>query len=200
MKPYRLSRLVPVFVAAALIAAGASWSARAQVDPFASVRAYPAGMIAAAGVGGGWPGAGLESRPGRIETGVWAGYNLTRRRDWGEHDDERGGGFGGGVEAAWFPGAVHGRNAGWFAGVRASFWRMRIDWRDDPATPLGAVRVGETDIIVVQPTFRAGYRFGFGRGLSLDVETAVGAEINVDVDGEDVGEGAILLIGLKVGL
>ncbi|NNF03859.1 MAG: hypothetical protein HKN17_05270 [Rhodothermales bacterium] len=187
------------------VAAGTPGVAGAQSGPFAAVRAYPAGGIAAAGFQGGWPGVRSSPDPGRIESGAWLGYNVTRRRDWGEHDDERGGGFGGGAEVAWFPGDVSG---GWFAGTRASVWRLRIDWRDDPPTPLGPVRVGRTDVLVIQPTLRGGYRFrlagttdgSHSRGVRLDVEAALGVEINTSVDGEDVGQGAILLIGMKVGL
>ena len=177
------------------VAAIAAWLATpvcSQTAPFVAVRAYPAGLIGAAGVSGVWPG---TSGPGRFESGAWAGYNLTRRGDWGEHDDERGGGFGGGIEAAYFPA---GRSGGWFAGARAALWRMDIDWRDHPLTPLGPERVGQTSIIVLQPTARAGYRFLNGGRFLLDAEAALGAEFNVHTDGDDVGQGVIGLVGLRL--
>ena len=52
---------------------------------------------------------------------------------------------------------------------------------------------GETDIWVLQPTVRAGYRLM----STLDLSASLGAEINVSTDGEPVGEGAILLVGLR---
>jgi len=172
--------------------------AQAQTRPFVTARAYPAGGVATAGISRGWSTpteAGQMGESLQFEAGIWAGTNLTRRRDWGEHDDERGGGLGGGVELTWFPGRT---DAGWFTGVRTSIWSMEIEWRDDPQTPLGPARVGETDILVVQPTVRGGYRFRLGGRLRLDAEAALGAEINAMTDGEDVGQGAIALAGLRL--
>lgn len=191
-------RILTLFLLTVALSVPATPAADAQTGPFAAIRAYPAGLVGAAGVAGAPPGVrGSE----RLETGVWAGYNLTRRRDWGEHDDERGGGFGGGVEAAYFPESPGG---GWFAGIRAAVWRLEIEWRDESATPTNPVRTGETRIVVLQPTARAGYRFGLGgRSESrarLDAEAALGAEFNARTDGEDVGQGVILLVGLRLGL
>lgn len=181
-------RNLTLFVLIAALAAVAAPTADAQHGVFVTARAYPAGVVGAVGLAG---------STGRFESGIWAGYNLTRRRDWGEHDDERGGGFGGGLESAWFPGS---REGGWFMGARGAIWRMEIEWRDDPQTLPGPVRVGETHIVVVQPTLRAGYRLGFVERFRLDVEAALGAEINAHTDGEKVGQGVIFLVGMRLGL
>jgi hypothetical protein len=42
-----------------------------------------------------------------------------------------------------------------------------------------------------------GYGFRLGARWRLNVFLAAGAEINVDTDGEDVGEGAIGLLGVS---
>ena len=120
---------------------------------------------------------------------VRAAANLTERSDFGEHDDESGSGFGVGV--GW-------RRAmsttldddGWMIGARVDVWSLEIDWEDDPN------REGTTDIIVLQPTVEGGYGWSFERGDRIELMIGVGAEINVDTDGEDVGEGAIGLLGL----
>lgn len=71
---------------------------------------------------------------------------------------------------------------------------MDIDWRDD-AGP----RAGSTDITVLQPTVQGGYDFSLGGGrFVLETTLAAGFEFNVRTDGEDVGEGPILLLGLGI--
>jgi hypothetical protein len=145
------------------------------------VEGYPAGVI----VGGthAWP----LGDQGTVAT--LAGWNFTDRRDWGEHDDEHGGGPGVGVAASRWLGA--GR-AGWGIGVRTDLWWLDVDWEE-------AGRSGTTEIVVLQPTVRAGYAWHFdSRDTRLDVSVSLGAEINVAIDGEEVGDGAILLLGIGV--
>ena len=123
---------------------------------------------------------------GLVSAGI--GWNQADRGDNGEHDDEVGGG----------PGAVFGyrhylgeRYDGFFLTGNVDVWWMDIDW-EDFGPPL---RTGNTDITVLQPYVGAGYRFELGEQMMLEVAAGLGAEINVSTDGEDVGEGAILLIG-----
>lgn len=136
------------------------------------LQAYPAGLIFTTG---------LDVGP----VGIHAGYNRTRRQDFGKHDDERGAGFGAG--ATWWH-ATPLRLTGLRLGLRMDVWQLSIDWED------GGVRSGSTDITVVQPTIRAMWRIP---ALPLALTAAVGMEVNVRTDGEDVGEGAIGLLGLR---
>ncbi len=114
-------------------------------------------------------------------------YNITERGDFGEHDDERGGGLGGGVGYRHYFGDDL---DGWMVGGRLDVWALRIDWRED-APP----RSGSSDVLVVQPTVEGGYGFRLGDGLRLDLGLALGVEINAHTSGESVGQGAILLGG-----
>ncbi len=143
------------------------------------LQAYPAGVVAAFH---------HQHTFGNHEVGtVRVGWNLTERGDFGEHDDEDGGGPGFGV--GWRHYQELG-GEGWYWGGRVDLWSMEINWRDKPN------RRGESEILVLQPTVEGGYRFRLGASpWMLDLGLAVGAEINVDTDGEDVGEGAILLLG-----
>jgi hypothetical protein len=148
------------------------------------VQAYPAGAIVA-----------VETRrpvSERGELGLRAGYNLTQRGDFGEHDDEDGGGPGVGVGYRHLF-APRGTD-GWLTGARVDLWSLDIDWEDDPSGSAPAGREGSTDVLVLQPTAELGYGWWLGRGR-VELVLAVGAEINVDTDGEDVGEGAIALLG-----
>lgn len=115
----------------------------------------------------------------------YLGGNYTDRRDWGEHDDEDG--IGPGFGAGWrhFLRADH---TGWHFGARADLWFLRIDWQDPG-------RSGTTDVTVLQPTAVAGYTWQLGGNWVVDLNLGLGAEINVRTDGEEVGSGAIALIG-----
>jgi len=148
-----------------------------------TVQAYPAGVILAAR-------ASLPIRA-RSTLTAHAAHNLTDRRDFGEHDNEEGGGPGFGLAFRRYLGT---RYEGMHVGVRADLWFLEIDWQDDAPR-----RSGTTDIVVLQPTAQAGYTRTVANGrLVLEATVALGVEINIDTQGEAVGEGAILLGGLAM--
>lgn len=162
--------------------AGASCTTAAGDRIGAEIQAYPAGVIP-----------GLHARhlvnDGADAITLRIAANITERGDFGEHEDESGSGFG--LGAGWRH-AVNGtlETDGWLYGARLDVWSLDIDW-EDPGP-----RTGSTDILVVQPTVEVGYGWSFADGGRLELTAGLGAEINVDTDGEDVGEGAIGLIGL----
>ena len=54
-------------------------------------------------------------------------------------------------------------------------------------------------MLVLQPTLEGGYSWLLDQGRwSLDLSLGLGAEINLDEDGEDVGDGAIVLLGVSL--
>lgn len=122
---------------------------------------------------------------------VRAAVNDTDRQDFGEFDNEEGDGIGGGVGYRRYYGGFY---DGWMWGARVDLWDLEIDWREDPGL------TGTTDILVLQPTVEAGYTWWLDELFTwrLTVSAAVGAEINIDTDGEDVGEGAMGLLGLTL--
>ena len=145
------------------------------------IQAYPAGVIL--GMQWQYPIADDEV----IFTRVVA--NITDRQDFGEHDNEEGDGFGIGVGWRRY---LDRESSGWHYGARADVWNLDIDWRNDSGTPL----TGNTDIWVLQPAIEGGYSWPFSDGnWSLDLTASLGAEINVSQNGDDVGEGAIALLG-----
>lgn len=147
------------------------WGAEAEL--------YPAGVVVA--------GSGASPISENAVVFGRAGYNFTDRRDYGDHEDESGGGpgFGFGYRR-WFGE----ERRGWFWGARADLWFLEIDWED-----AGGTRSGTSDVIVLQPVGQGGYTWPVG-DWRLDLSASLGAEINVDTSGEDVGEGAILLLGV----
>ena len=50
---------------------------------------------------------------------------------------------------------------------------------------------------MLQPTVEAGYTLRLDERWRCNVFAALGAEVNVDTDGEDVGDGAIGLLGVS---
>ncbi len=152
------------------------------------VQAYPTGVVAA--VDAKVP----LKKDGRFLT-FRVGYNDVDRDDNGERDDEKGGGPG--ISAGWQR-MFSAENRGWFAGVRADLWFLEIDWIDQPGMP--GQTSGTTDVIVLQPTGRIGYRLPFGeeRNWSFEPAASLGVEWNIDTSGADVGQGAILLLGFGI--
>jgi hypothetical protein len=166
-------------VTALLLAHAVPPSASAQIQPGILFRIYPAGQILAFQLS-------TESASSS-EFRFFAGYNRTRRRDWGKHDDERGGGPGAGVEFIRF--GDNGRDR-WFYGFRTEAWSLNIDWRQGSTS-------GESRVLVLQPIALAGYRFSPG-SLKADVSVSLGREFNTRTRGEAVGEGMILLGGVSL--
>ena len=184
MPGYRTSALVLALVSVVTLPPRAG--AQEMNKPHAvgvTVQAYPAGIILAAH-------ASLPIRA-RSTLTAHAAHNFTDRRDFGEHDNEEGRGPGFGLAFRRYLGA---RYEGVHLSVRADLWFLEIDWQDDAPR-----RSGTTDIVVLQPTAQAGYTRTVANGrLVLEATVALGVEINIDTQGEAVGEGAILLGGLAM--
>ena len=134
------------------------------------LQAYPAGIIGVASY--------TVMSPTQMEVRLHAGVNLTDRRDWGENENETGRGFGGGIDLSWF--FLPEQPALW-VGTRVDVRAMTIDWEND-SPPI----FGDSRIVVLQPTARAGFRKMMG-AMSLDFTLGLGAEINTVVHGRDVG-------------
>jgi len=159
------------------------WSLAASASStYGELRGYPTGVIASAGA--------LFAKGSQDELGVSVLYNRAHRGDAGRHDDESGEGFGIGFEGRRF---YTDARLGWFYGLRAELFQLDLEWRD-PGN-----RRGSTDITVLQPTARIGYRLPLaGSQTSVEIAGGLGAEINLKTKGEQVGEGAIGLIGLAL--
>ena len=157
-------------------------------------QAYPAGVITTLR-------GGLEIT-NQQELSVRVGYNYTDRGDFGVHDNEEGGGPGFSLGYRYY---VENELDGFFIGARANLWFLEIDWRDTriicgtvPPCFDEVVR-GTTDKTVFQPTAEIGYNLLSGRSSwMLAPVLGFGWEFNVRTDGEEVGEGSILLGGLNV--
>lgn len=148
---------------------------------------YPAGAIAVVG---------HTFQPNDVTEGrLFAGVNITNRRDWGVQDDESGQGFGGGVD---INRALPMLGERWLAGGRVDIWSMKINWRNDT---LGIT--ADSRILVFQPTARVIYRLRAPQPSGvriIDVTASLGLEKNIATHGQPVGEGAILLIGARIAL
>ena len=166
----------------ATVLASTSSVAQPGIGIGSEAQLYPAGLIAAAVF--------QTSVGARDAVALHAAYNLTDRRDFGRHDSEEGNGPGAG--ASWHHVFGDG-TTGVTVGARMDFWRLTIDWRDNPN------RTGTTKVTVWQPTARVGYQWVAGSGhWSFGPTVGFGLEVNVSTTGEAVGEGPILLGGFRV--
>ncbi len=134
------------------------------------------------------------------------GYNFTDRNDWGEHDEEEGSGvgFGFGFKTSnilFNKVSLH---------AATDFWFMDIDWTTyipcEPAsTSCGRGQLveseiyGVSEIIVLQPVIGINYRLPTFNRLIIEPGISFGYEINIHTEGEDVGDGPILLGGIQIG-
>lgn len=112
-----------------------------------------------------------------------AGYNWIRHRDLGVHDDERGDGFG-------FTLGYTKRISNFDLSLKNDFWWNSIDWENDVTAP--NMTSGNTKITVIQPTIEAAYLVTEKFRPTL----AFGYEWNAKTEGEETGQGPILLVGL----
>lgn len=179
------SLLASLLAAAVAPSCAAPTSTADRILIGAEIQAYPAGII---------PGLHVRRNVSAYDAvHVRVTQNIVDRRGWGEHDDETGDGYGVGI--GWRhslepvdPGTTH-RSDSWFYGARLDAWKLTIDWKDPG-------RTGSTDVLVLQPTAEFGYGWNTSFLGRLELGLGLGAEFNIDTDGEDVGEGAIFLVGL----
>lgn len=166
--------------AALVIAALAAVPAQAgEYQPGAEFRGFPSGEIISGFLGRDF-GNGYYGSASVL-------YEFAQRGSNGKHDDENGGGAGGGLTVDKY---FRAGQVGWFVGGRAELLFLNIDYRNP------GVR-GNSDIVVLQPTARGGYAWAFNNGhYGVQLGLSLGAEINVHTRGEKVGDGAIVLGGV----
>lgn len=151
------------------------------------LQAYPTGVI---------PGIRFEyAFNDQQAVHVRLGVQEIRHGDHGEHDDERGDGHGFslGYKRYFKPGLT-----GASVSFRTDLWFNSLDWRDDIG--LTTERRGHTDVTVIQPTVEISWHHPLGTQFFITPSLGAGFEINIDTDGEDVGEGFIYLAGVLLGM
>jgi len=122
---------------------------------------------------------------------VRLGLQRIRHEDYGEHDDERGDGYGGslGYRRYW--------SSGLSVGARVDLWQNSINWTDAPGTT--SERIGVTEVTVLQPVVESSWRKVVSSNWFVQPSAALGAEINIIKDGEDTGQGFIWLLAVSLG-
>ena len=153
----------------------------AQTDLSVEVQVYPTGVL---------PGISIDQA--LSEKGVFyarVGANLFDHRDLGVQEEEEGSGWG---FSLGYKNYFKDGQVGWRWGIKNDFWWNRVDWRTGNET-------GETSITVLQPTAELSYVIR-KNSFYLAPSLALGFEWNVQTDGEPTGEGAILLVGVQMGM
>jgi hypothetical protein len=138
-------------------------------------QAYPTGLI---------PGLRYEHSLNENSSAlIRLGYNWIRHRDLGVHDDERGDGFG------FTLGYTH-HISKFDLSLKSDLWWNSINWKDNISMPNELT--GNSKITVLQPTIEVAYLVSD----RFRPTVALGYEWNVKTDGQETGQGAILLIGI----
>ena len=157
------------------------------LDVSFELQVYPTGVI---------PGVRFElALDNQQSIHIRLGVQEIRHEDFGVHDDERGDGAGFtlGYKRYFSPGLT-----GPALSFRTDLWFNSLDWSDDVGT--ASERRGRTDVTVLQPTIEFSWHYPLGTQFFVTPSAAAGFEINVDTDGEDVGEGFIILAGVLLGV
>ena len=169
-----------IFLFAFLLFSGLAQSQRLGFE----FQAYPTGLIPGIRYADGWGE--------RHEWNLRLGLNLIDHRDLGVKWDEQGWGYGASLGYRYY---FKPDWRGFFIGPRLDLWHNHIDWVD--ILPNDAQVSGTTQLLVVQPTAEAGYQWVFGN-WTLAPSIAFGVEINAVTEGEETGQGAILLLGISL--
>jgi hypothetical protein len=121
-----------------------------------------------------------------ISVSARVGYNITDRKDFSPvNDHEEGSG----------PGISIGlnKNFNWrknqlFVGFMTEVWQLKINWKD--ASNIQTNRIGQTEVIVLQPWLNAGYLKSIGKSpIDFVVGLGFGREINIITKGDEVAQG-----------
>jgi hypothetical protein len=147
---------------------------------------YPTGLI---------PGCKIEKGfAAKNAVHLRLGYQIIDHRDLGVQDDETGTGYG---FTLGYKRYIKDGFKAWYLGIRNDIWFNQIDWKSNSASP--DKNMGTTDIIVVQPTAELGYLWKLSEDWIISPSFAFGWEVNIQTEGEETGQGSILLFGLSIG-
>jgi len=144
---------------------------------------YPTGLL---------PGVRIEKYlDNKSSVNFRAALQIIDHRDLGVQDDETGSGYGFSIAYRRF---FKSKDSGLSLAFRNDFWWNKIDWTNEsPASS------GSTNITVLQPTAMLEYKIASSSSLSITPSLGFGYEWNIKTDGEETGQGAILLVGVFVG-
>ena len=117
------------------------------------------------------------------------GYNKSNWKEKGIHDNEEGGGPGFSLGYRYyFLVMPH----GFFLGAHADVWRLSIDWRQ-------GITNGRSKLWALQPTAEIGYMFLINDMFFISPSVAAGLQTNIKTEGQAVGDGSVILIGISTG-
>lgn len=122
-----------------------------------------------------------------------AGYNGLDHLSFGPNDEEIGGGPGFSIGYNYY---FKNNFRKWFLSYRTDLWWNEVNWANNKG--LVNESKGQTNVVVLQPTIVGGYVFLWKDHFAFTPTLAVGAEVNIVTKGEPVGQGAIILWGVKL--
>ena len=118
-----------------------------------------------------------------------AGYNMVTENYSGSYQNEKGGGFMGGLGYRYY---FRYKPYGFFIGARADIWNMDIDWTKN-------LVVGNTKSTFFIPAFETGYMVVARDWFFFTPSVSVGSRINLKSDVVSLKDGLVVLYGVSAG-
>jgi Protein of unknown function (DUF3575) len=120
---------------------------------------------------------------------VRIGYNKSNWKSSGKHDKEEGSGPGISLGYRYY---FLVRPHGFFLGIRADAWRMKVNWSQGDAT-------GISKLWAIQPAAEMGYMLLINDIFFITPSISAGLQNNLKTEGQAVGDGFIPQFGLSAG-
>ena len=119
------------------------------------------------------------------------GYLNTDHKQSGKHEEEKGGGWGGGLGYRYYFEPIPNK---FFLGLRTDVWRKNIDWIDTNPVVSGTSKTWE-----IVPSLESGYLFLINDQGFITPTISAGYEVNLKTEGAETRRGFLLLIGVSAG-
>src|SRR5687768_7279678 len=120
------------------------------------------------------------------------GYNKADYKNWAEHDEEKGGGWGAGVGYRYYTNPFPHK---FFIGARADLWRLEIDWKNNSPAASGVTKTWG-----LLPSLELGYFFWINDQAFITPGIAAGYMVHLKTDGAEIGKGFTTLLGISAGV
>lgn len=180
-----MKKIIPIFLTFIIISSANSQSIGYNtVDVGGEFQWYPSGTII-----------GLHLALNAIEhhsVHFRIGHNNADYKSWAKHDEEKGGGWGGGVGYRYYFKPFPYR---FFIGIRNDVWRLKIDWKNTNPQASGVSKTW-----AMLPAIELGHFFWINNQGFITPSVSAGYLVTLKTDGAETGNGFTTLLGISAGL
>lgn len=122
---------------------------------------------------------------------VRVGYLNADHEQSGNHKEEKGSGWGGGLGYRYYFKPIPHK---FFLGLRTDIWRKKIDWID-----INSVATGTSKTWEIIPSLETGYLILINDQGFITPTLSAGYEVNIKTEGAETKRGFLLLAGISAG-